>query len=73
MVRFHFYAVGLLAIAAMLTIANQGVLAATRETPLETAQRVAALASSGFYDPTPPRASALWLSDAVVQRDARLR
>ena len=69
MVRFHPFAVGLLAIAAMLTIANQGALAATRETPLHTAQRIEALTAGGYDDPT----NIQTVSDAVVQRDARLR
>jgi hypothetical protein len=73
MVRFHHYTAGMLAIAAMLTIASTNAFAVDRETPLETAQRVEALTSGGFYDPTPPRASTLWLDDAVTQRDARLR
>ena len=52
MVRFHRYTVGLLAIAAMLTIANNNALAATRETPLEAAQRIEALTGGGYFDPT---------------------
>jgi hypothetical protein len=69
MVRFHPYAVGLLAIAAMLTIAATNAFALTRETPLETAQRIEALTAGGYFDPTNIQAAV----DNVSQRDARLR
>ena len=67
MVRLHPYAVGLLAIAAMLTIANNSAFAVTRETPLETAQRIEALTAGGLFNPPPP------IDGSTVQRDARLR
>ena len=74
MIRIHRYAAGLLAIAVMLTIANKDALAVTRETPLQTAQRIEALTAGGYDDPTSTPASALALRDtAVPQRDARLR
>ncbi len=70
MVRFHHYTVGMLAIAAMLTIANSNALAAIRETPLEAAQRIEALTGGGYFDPTNVHQA---VGDVVPQRDARLR
>jgi hypothetical protein len=67
MVRLYPYAVGLLAIAAMLTITNTDARALSRETPLQTAQRIEALTAGGLFNPPS------LIDGSTAQREARPR
>jgi hypothetical protein len=55
-------------LVAVLLAASHAAFAEAHATPLERAQQIAQLTSSGPHDPAPP----IPASD-IVQRDARLR